>query len=93
MAIDDEQEARDLLALVNQPDAVYPLALKFSSPENDLLMKFPRLAVYDDANGPVSERGNCHCVATCLIADDNILNIFPLEIMLYDLDKIKVLKA
>ena len=93
MADEDEQEAKDLLALVNQPGSEYPLALNFSSPENDLIMKFPRLAVYDDANNPVSARGGCHCIATCLIADDNIFNIVPLEIMLNDIDKIKVLKA
>jgi len=93
MADDDEQEAKDLLNLVNQPGEEYPLALNFSSPENDLLMKYPRLEVYDDANNPMGGRGECHCIATCLIADDNIFNIVPLEIMLSDIDKIKVLKA
>ena len=93
MAIEEEQEAKDLLALVNQPGSEYSLALNFSSPENDLLMKFPRLEVYDRANNHVRARGQCHCKATCLMADDNIFNLIHLEIMLSDIDKINVLKA
>jgi len=47
---EEEQEAKDLLSLVNKPGEQYPLALQFSSPENNALMKqFPRLEVYDKA--------------------------------------------
>jgi len=47
---EEEQEAKDLLSLVNKPSEQYPLALQFSSPENNALMKqFPRLEVYDKA--------------------------------------------
>jgi len=36
---------------------------------------------------------SCRCVATCLLADDNVFNLIPLETMLNEYMKIKVLKA
>jgi len=35
----------------------------------------------------------CGCEITCLIVDDNILNLIPLEAMLDQLAGIKVMKA
>jgi len=93
---EEEQEAKDLLSLVNKPSEQYPLALQFSSPENNALMKqFPRLESYDEAT-PIAKgkcKGKSKCEATCLLVDDNLFNLIPLEVMLNDIAKIKVLKA
>ena len=35
----------------------------------------------------------CKCEATCLIVDDNLFNLIPLEVMLDQVAQIKVLKA
>jgi len=37
--------------------------------------------------------GKCGCEAICLIVDDNIFNLIPLEVMLDQIAQIKVLKA
>jgi len=55
---------------------------------------FPNLGEYDFAEEPSKfQKGECPCEETCLIVDDNLLNLIPLEVMLDKIDGIKVLKA
>ena len=55
------------------------------------MQKFPRLGVYDEVDAIL--QGDCKCEATCLLVDDNLFNLIPLEVMLSDIGSIKVLKA
>ena len=65
-----------------------------SGGSNFTLQGFPKLDTFDSVTELIEERkGECGCEATCLIVDDNLFNLIPLEVLLDKIAGIKVLKA